>query len=266
MSKSRREFLTNTSIGLLGVAVLGTEQSQAQSQEQAHTQSQAQSQSQTPPQKPPDLPPGAPPAFGTAPSVGPEVSPLTFSEAEKLVQVEMSEAERVQAATSWRRFTSGAPGHTKLSWSHRSRLIRAGIRFSPARRAVPSVTDLSERITIPALCLQTKRTLRSPRLRSFRAGSNRASSRPHTSRISISSGLRNSIQSCAASSRSRATRRLPRRKVQTRKSPRENIAGRCTASRGARKIFSTPPGFRPLMARIHSEIAFRRRIPLLSRG
>jgi Asp-tRNA(Asn)/Glu-tRNA(Gln) amidotransferase A subunit family amidase len=94
MAKSRREFLTNTSIGLLGVAVLGTGESQAQTH--------SQSQSQTPPQKPPELPPGTPPAFGTAPAVGPEVSPLTFSEAEKLMQVEMSDAERVQAASSWR--------------------------------------------------------------------------------------------------------------------------------------------------------------------
>jgi Asp-tRNA(Asn)/Glu-tRNA(Gln) amidotransferase A subunit family amidase len=96
MAKSRREFLTNTSIGLLGVAVLGTSEPQAQSQ------SQTQTQSQTPPQKPPELPPGTPPAFGTSPAVGPEVSPLTFSEAEKLVQVEMNDAELAQAAASWR--------------------------------------------------------------------------------------------------------------------------------------------------------------------
>jgi Asp-tRNA(Asn)/Glu-tRNA(Gln) amidotransferase A subunit family amidase len=96
MAKSRREFLTNTSIGLLGVAVLGTSEPQAQSQ------SQTQTQSQTPPQKPPEPPPGTPPAFGTSPAVGPEVSPLTFSEAEKLVQVEMNEAELAQAAASWR--------------------------------------------------------------------------------------------------------------------------------------------------------------------
>jgi Asp-tRNA(Asn)/Glu-tRNA(Gln) amidotransferase A subunit family amidase len=92
MPKSRREFLTNTSIGLLGVAVLGTSE--------VHAPTQA--QTQTPPQKPPELPPGAPPAFGTAPAVGPEVSPLTFSEAEKLMQVEMSDAEIAQAASSWR--------------------------------------------------------------------------------------------------------------------------------------------------------------------
>jgi len=46
--------------------------------------------------------PGAPPAFGTAPPVGPEVSPATFAEAEKLVQVPMTEQDRAQAAQSWR--------------------------------------------------------------------------------------------------------------------------------------------------------------------
>jgi Asp-tRNA(Asn)/Glu-tRNA(Gln) amidotransferase A subunit family amidase len=36
------------------------------------------------------------------PAVGPEVTPATFAEAEKLVQVSMSAAEREQAAQSWR--------------------------------------------------------------------------------------------------------------------------------------------------------------------
>lgn len=89
MRRSRREFLTDTSIGLVGAAVLGQGRAEAQTPE---TQSQ----------QPPNLPPGAPPAFGTAPAVGPEVSPITFSEAEKLVQVEMSKAEIAQAASSWR--------------------------------------------------------------------------------------------------------------------------------------------------------------------
>jgi Asp-tRNA(Asn)/Glu-tRNA(Gln) amidotransferase A subunit family amidase len=80
MSKSRRDFLTNSSLSLLGIAATSC----------------------TPQQKPPALPPGAPPAFATAPPVGPEVSPLTFAEAEKLVQVELSEQERKQAVGSWR--------------------------------------------------------------------------------------------------------------------------------------------------------------------
>jgi Asp-tRNA(Asn)/Glu-tRNA(Gln) amidotransferase A subunit family amidase len=80
MSKSRREFLTDTSMGLLGVAAVF----QAQDK------------------KPAAPPPGAPPAFGTSPAIGPEVSPQTFAEAEKLVQVEMTAPERAQAAGNWR--------------------------------------------------------------------------------------------------------------------------------------------------------------------
>jgi Asp-tRNA(Asn)/Glu-tRNA(Gln) amidotransferase A subunit family amidase len=46
---------------------------------------------------------GAPPTFGTGPVSGPPVSPATFAEAEKLVQVSMSPAERDMATASWRR-------------------------------------------------------------------------------------------------------------------------------------------------------------------
>jgi Asp-tRNA(Asn)/Glu-tRNA(Gln) amidotransferase A subunit family amidase len=46
--------------------------------------------------------PGAPSAFGTAPPVGPEVTPATFAEAGKLMQVEMTSADRATAASNWR--------------------------------------------------------------------------------------------------------------------------------------------------------------------
>jgi Asp-tRNA(Asn)/Glu-tRNA(Gln) amidotransferase A subunit family amidase len=46
--------------------------------------------------------PGAPPAFNTAPPVGPEVTPATFAEAEKLMQVTMTPAQREMATKSWR--------------------------------------------------------------------------------------------------------------------------------------------------------------------
>src|SRR5712692_1524095 len=52
-------------------------------------------------------PPGTPPAFGTAPPVGPEVAPATFAEAEKIVRVEMTSAERAQAAGNWSRAMAG---------------------------------------------------------------------------------------------------------------------------------------------------------------
>ena len=47
--------------------------------------------------------PGAPPTFGTGAGSGPEVTPATFAEAEKLMQVTMTSAERQQAAETWRR-------------------------------------------------------------------------------------------------------------------------------------------------------------------
>jgi Asp-tRNA(Asn)/Glu-tRNA(Gln) amidotransferase A subunit family amidase len=80
MSKSRRQFLTQTSLGLLAAVTAYRSFAQQGS----------------------DLPPGAPPAFGAGPAVGPEVSPSTFAEAEKLVQVELTAAERGMAASSWR--------------------------------------------------------------------------------------------------------------------------------------------------------------------
>jgi len=61
--------------------------------------------SQTPSQTP--TTPGAPPTFGTGAGSGPAVKPETFAEAEKLMQVTMTPAERQQAAQSWR--TSLAP-------------------------------------------------------------------------------------------------------------------------------------------------------------
>ena len=88
MSKSRRHFLTQTSLGLLGAAVA------VRSNAKDHLSDIA--------QDPTQLPPGAPPAFGTGPAVGPEVSPATFAEAEKLVQVQLSAADRSMAAETWR--------------------------------------------------------------------------------------------------------------------------------------------------------------------
>jgi Asp-tRNA(Asn)/Glu-tRNA(Gln) amidotransferase A subunit family amidase len=84
MGKSRREFIAVTSLGVLGATGALRGQNPA-------------------PQNPADVPPGAPPAFGAGPAFGPEVSTTTFAEAEKLVQFEMTAAERAVAAGSWRR-------------------------------------------------------------------------------------------------------------------------------------------------------------------
>jgi Asp-tRNA(Asn)/Glu-tRNA(Gln) amidotransferase A subunit family amidase len=81
MSTSRREFLTITSLGALGLTATSSCLGQ-------DTQ---------------NLPPGAPPAFGVGPAFGPEVSTTTFAEAEKLVQFSLRDDERAMAAATWRK-------------------------------------------------------------------------------------------------------------------------------------------------------------------
>ncbi len=80
---TRRQFLIRAPLGVAGVlaACRGTQQPGADST--AAT-------------------PGAPPAFNTAPPVGPAVTAATFVEAEKLMQVRLTEAERQMAVRSWR--------------------------------------------------------------------------------------------------------------------------------------------------------------------
>ena len=82
---TRRQFLIQAPLGLLSVAAA------CRGETKGATASQA------------TATPGAPPTFGTLPASGPEVSAATFVEAEKLMQVTMSDAERTMAAASWRR-------------------------------------------------------------------------------------------------------------------------------------------------------------------
>jgi len=89
MEKTRREFLATTGMGLVG----------AVSTVSAHADGEAAASTG---QEPTQQPAGMPPAFGTAKPVGPEASVETFVEAEKLVQVEMSKSDVLQAATTWR--------------------------------------------------------------------------------------------------------------------------------------------------------------------
>jgi len=81
MAESRRQFLGGASAELIAAAAA----------------------CQKPAPKASEAPAGAPPAFGTAPEAGPPISATTFAEAEKLVQVEMTPADRQIAADSWRR-------------------------------------------------------------------------------------------------------------------------------------------------------------------
>jgi len=81
---TRRQFLIRAPLGfLVGAAACRGESRPAESQSAPAT-------------------PGAPPTFGAGTAAGPEVTASTFAEAEKLMQVTMTDAERRQAADSWR--------------------------------------------------------------------------------------------------------------------------------------------------------------------
>ena len=86
MSESRREFLARTAAGLVGAAAAGKALGKQQPSPQPTASSAA----------------GTPPAFGTAPPVGPEISVATIAEAEKLVRIEITPAEKAQMAVNWR--------------------------------------------------------------------------------------------------------------------------------------------------------------------
>jgi Asp-tRNA(Asn)/Glu-tRNA(Gln) amidotransferase A subunit family amidase len=82
---TRRRFLITAPLGVVGAAIACNRDPTAAG---------------TPPST---ATPGAPPTFATAPASGPEVSASTFAEAEKLMQVTMTGAERGMVAGSWRR-------------------------------------------------------------------------------------------------------------------------------------------------------------------
>src|ERR1700676_2226364 len=84
MAKTRREFLTEAAVGLAAAAASAAGVAPAEAQD------------------PSKQPAGAPPAFGTGPGVGPEVSVTTSTEAEKLVQIELTKPQLEMAASSWR--------------------------------------------------------------------------------------------------------------------------------------------------------------------
>ncbi|MEA2693127.1 MAG: hypothetical protein QOJ16_2514, partial [Acidobacteriota bacterium] len=120
MSSSRRQFLKESALGLVGAAaVVKTAEAFA-----AHPE----------PPAPSAPPPGTPPAFGTGPAVGPAVTPATITEAEKLVQVEYTAAERAQAAGNWR--MSMAPLYERRTGPRKIALEPA---LAPASRWDPAL-------------------------------------------------------------------------------------------------------------------------------
>jgi len=120
MSDTRRRFLKRSALGLAAVAAAPRASAAADGAQQA-------------------VPPaGMPPAFGTGPGTGPEVTPATFAEAEKLVQVDYTPAERAQAAGNWR--MSMAPLCERRTGPRRV-VLDAGL--APASRFDPVLPGVS---------------------------------------------------------------------------------------------------------------------------
>src|SRR5215469_1974629 len=96
MRKTRRVFLAETTMraaaGVMGLRVAPTAEVEIAPDTPCDLRQDPSEQQ----------PAGAPPAFGTGPGTGPVPTATTFAEAEKLVQVQLSEAECAQAAKSWR--------------------------------------------------------------------------------------------------------------------------------------------------------------------
>src|SRR5438309_707773 len=82
--------------------------------------------------------PGAPPTFGTGAGTGPAVTTATFAEAEKVMQVTMTDAERQQAADSWRQ--SMAP---YLERRAGPRKVSLAATDSPATRWDPMIPGVA---------------------------------------------------------------------------------------------------------------------------
>jgi Asp-tRNA(Asn)/Glu-tRNA(Gln) amidotransferase A subunit family amidase len=127
MPRSRREFLVSSAAAWVGSAAVASGQSAPQSAAA----------------KPGEPPPGTPPAFGTAPAVGPEVSPTSFAQAEKLVQIEMNDRERAEAAKNWR--NSMAALYERRTGPRRVTLDASVAPYSQWNPVLPGLTGLPER-------------------------------------------------------------------------------------------------------------------------
>ena len=123
MPSSRRQFLKGPVLGLLGAAAVGRV---------------ARADTPKPPGSPPAPPAGQPPAFGTGPAVGPPITAGTIAEAEKLMQVSYTAAERGQAAGNWR--VSMAPLYERRTGP---RKVALDPTVSPASHWNPALPGLT---------------------------------------------------------------------------------------------------------------------------
>jgi hypothetical protein len=257
MSKDRREFLKQSALGLAATAIA--------------PQATATAETKADPQAPPELPPGAPPAFGTGPRVGPEVTPQTFAEAEKLMQVQLTESEREQAARSWQVSMAGQyqrrNGPKKIAidpetapatiWDP-SKIPGAQIgarqdRFQTTRKPPRPLPSKEEDIAYAGILdqahwIETKQ-LTSQRLTSI-----------------CLDRLERFQPKITPSSPSPRTWPLSRQEGPTRRSQRETTRAPSTASPGAPRTSSTPRASPPRTAPSRTRTGYRRRTRQSSTG
>ncbi|AND69239.1 amidase [Dyella thiooxydans] len=151
--KTRRDFLTQAPLGLLGAVVAGGAIAQT---------------GENPPATPTTPPPGSPGAFNTAPPVGPKLSTATFAEAEKLMQVTMTEPQRAMAVANWPTSLAGllerrtgprkvaleeglAPATTWFPAMGRAHVGPAHDRFMPSKVAVTPLPAKDEDIAFASV-------------------------------------------------------------------------------------------------------------------
>ncbi len=225
----RRQFLVHTPLGLVGAALTSCRKAALKTTES---------------------PPGMPPAFGTAPAVGPEVSPSTFAEAEKLVQVELTSAERAQAAGNWRNLL--APLYERRTGPRQVKIEHTVAPYSRWDPVLPGEKAGPQRDQIhleQAWSRTTSGKRRGHRLCSGKpAGAldREAAANVRVAHVSTWKDWTASIPSCGVSSPSCVNLRWRKPKRPTRKSLPANTEARCTAFPGAPKTFSTPPAPPPL--------------------
>ena len=121
---TRRQFLIRAPLGVLGAVAA------------------CRAESPSPAPGAQSSPPGAPPTFGTAPAVGPAVSPATIAETEKLMRVQLTDAERAMAAESWSR--SMAP---LLERRAGPRTVAIGAEVAPATQWNPAIPGVKLSMT-----------------------------------------------------------------------------------------------------------------------
>lgn len=93
-------------------------------------------------QAPPSETPGAPPAFGTSKAAGPDVSTQTFAEAEKLVNVQFTAEQQLQAAESWR--VTMAPLYERRTGPRRVALEPSLVPYSKVDPVLPGQAQASQ--------------------------------------------------------------------------------------------------------------------------